>query len=246
MDRPTDRSGRAGAGHIALLVVAGVLASLYLSWRTLAAVDFLYPWFYDAAHIGAHIDRYGPQNRYKSGFAETTRQERISLFAAIAAAVRDHGNGLESLVYHDSRGRELGRLLRPAEVTHLRDVARLVHWLEIAGLLALAVLAFHMVVMRRLRLAAPPAGRLLLWTLAGFAAVAAGVVVVGPVNVFYALHRWIFPDDHQWFFFYQDSLMSTMMKAPDLFGYIAVALVGLTLGYLWAVFALVARATGRG
>ncbi len=245
VNRPIDRSGRAGAGHLALLIVAGLIASLYLSWRTLAALDFLYPWLYEAAGIGAHIDLYGPQNRYKTGFGETTRDERQALFAAIARAVRDNGRGLESLSYHDPDGRELGVLLRPAEVIHLRDVAKLVHWLEVAGLLSLAFVAFHLVAMRRLRLTTPGAGALLLWTLALVMAVAAAVIAIGPVDAFYALHRWIFPADHQWFFYYQDSLMSTMMKAPDLFGYIAVALVGLSLAYLWAIFALVSRATRR-
>ncbi len=206
-------------------------------------MDFLYPWLYEAAGIGAHIDLYGPQNRYKSGFASTTREERQALFGAIAAAVRDHGRGLESLVYHDAGGEQLGVLLRPAEIVHLRDVAKLVHWLEIAGLLGLAIVVFHLVAMRRMRIATPAAGGLLLRSLGLVLALAAVVMTIGPVDAFYGLHRWIFPEEHQWFFFYQDSLMSTMMKAPDLFGYIAVALVGLALSYLWALFWLVARAT---
>jgi hypothetical protein len=52
---------------------------------------------------------------------------------------------------------------------------------------------------------------------------------VGWVEVFYAAHRWIFPDDHQWFFFYQESLMSTMMQAPDLFLYIGISMAILAL-----------------
>jgi len=245
VDRPTDRPRPAGGGHVALLIIAGLLASLYLAWRTLAAADFLYPWFYDVAGIGAHIDRYAPQNRYRSGFGDTTREEREALFAAIARAIRDQGRGLESLTYHDAQGREVGVLLRPAEIVHLRDVARLVHWLEIAGMLALAVLAFHLVAMRRRGIATPGAGSLLLATLGLVAVLATGIVIIGPVTSFNALHRWIFPADHQWFFFYQDSLMSTMMKAPDLFGYIAVALVGLALVYLWMILAFVAYATRR-
>jgi hypothetical protein len=45
------------------------------------------------------------------------------------------------------------------------------------------------------------------------------------------MHILVFPDDHQWFFYYQDSLMSTLMKAPDLFAGIAIqiVLVGLVL-----------------
>jgi hypothetical protein len=54
------------------------------------------------------------------------------------------------------------------------------------------------------------------------------LVLFGPVNVFYKLHTWIFPADHQWFFYYQESLMTTLMKAPDIFGGIAA---------VWIVFA---------
>jgi uncharacterized membrane protein len=73
----------------------------------------------------------------------------------------------------------------------------------------------------------------------------AALLTVGFREVFYAFHEAIFPPDHQWFFYYQDSLMSTMMKAPFLFGYIAAALVALALVYLWALFLLAVWATGR-
>ena len=46
---------------------------------------------------------------------------------------------------------------------------------------------------------------------------------------FYALHEWIFPDNHQWFFYYQESLMTVLMKAPDLFGAISVLIALLAI-----------------
>jgi len=58
---------------------------------------------------------------------------------------------------------------------------------------------------------------------------ASAVFIVGPKDVFYQMHIWVFPDNHQWFFYYQDSLMSTMMKAPDLFAGIAAQIVLLAL-----------------
>jgi hypothetical protein len=68
--------------------------------------------------------------------------------------------------------------------------------------------------------------------LASLAAVSAviGVIlaVIGPKAVFTQLHIWVFPAEHKWFFYYQDSLMSTMMHAPILFGGIAAQ---------WAAFA---------
>ncbi|MCA1791191.1 MAG: hypothetical protein LC667_15470, partial [Thioalkalivibrio sp.] len=47
----------------------------------------------------------------------------------------------------------------------------------------------------------------------------AGVVVglMGPQEVFDGLHEWIFASGHTWFFYYEDSLMTTVMKAPDIF-----------------------------
>jgi hypothetical protein len=53
----------------------------------------------------------------------------------------------------------------------------------------------------------------------------------------------VFPEGHQWFFYYQDSLMSTLMKAPYLFGYIALALLVLTLALLTALLAAASRTT---
>ncbi|MGD2030921.1 MAG: DUF1461 domain-containing protein [Gammaproteobacteria bacterium] len=245
MRPPTNRPGTAGPLHLLVLVAAGLLAALYLAWRTLAAVDFLYPVLYEPAGIGAHIDLYGPKNRYKRGFAETTRAEREALFSEIARSIRNHGRGLESLTYHDSNGRELGVLLRSPEIIHLRDVATLVHRLEISGLMALAVLAFHVVFLRRRGLRLPGAGRMFFLTTGAVLLSAALVLVSGPRRVFYALHEQVFPPDNQWFFFYQDSLMSTMMKAPFLFGYIAVALVVLALIYLWILFLLASAVTAR-
>lgn len=237
------KNRHAGWPFLALLLPVTLLAACYLAWRALAAVDFLYPWLY--AHAGLHenIERYAPENRYRAGFERTTPAERQRLFAAIGDAVRHGGRGLETLQYRDPEGRVIGLLLRPVEVTHLRDVARLVTWLERAGLVALAGWVALVLAMRLRRLVLPPVGRLVLVTLAGIGGVTALVLAAGPVEVFYAAHRAIFPPDHEWFFYYQDSLMSTMMKAPDLFGWIAAALVGLGLGLDAAMLAAARRLT---
>jgi len=55
------------------------------------------------------------------------------------------------------------------------------------------------------------------------------LLLIGPEAIFNQLHIWIFPENHQWFFYYEESLMSTMMKAPDLFAYIAGMLSLLSL-----------------
>jgi hypothetical protein len=61
------------------------------------------------------------------------------------------------------------------------------------------------------------------------AAIATATLLIGPVKAFYWLHTLVFPPGHEWFFYYEDSLMSTMMKAPDLFGYIALLWASLSL-----------------
>lgn len=226
----------AGRLQTALLVTASLLGALYLSWRFMAALDFLYPALYDIADIGAHIDEFGPQNRYKRGFEQTTRQEREMLFAAIATAVRDQGRGLEALIYKDADGREMGVLLRPPEIIHLRDVARLVRWLEIAGLLALAIVSFQIVLLRRRKRRLPRPGGMMARVAVAVGVITVVTVAIGPRDVFYTFHDWVFPEDNQWFFYYQDSLMSTLMKAPFLFGYIAVALAVLAMIFLWLIF----------
>lgn len=231
-------------GALALFLAAALLASLYLSWRLLAAADFLYPLWYDMAEIGAHIDRYAPQNRYRDGFGDTSRAERIAAFAAIGRAIRDDARGLEALTYVDAGGRSR-TLLRPPEIVHLQDVARLVHVLERAGVGACVFVLLAVPWLRRRGRALPPLSRLLARTGLGVACATVLVLALGPRRVFYWFHEWVFPDGHQWFFYYQESLMSTLMKAPFLFGYIAVALVLVALLLLAAILGGAVALTGR-
>ena len=53
--------------------------------------------------------------------------------------------------------------------------------------------------------------------------------VFGFTDIFYYLHTLVFPENHQWFFYYQESLMSSLMKAPDLFAGIGLSLVVIAL-----------------
>lgn len=231
---------RRGRGHLWLLLPAAALAALWLAWRCLALVDFLYPAFYGPLEIGQHIDRFGPQNRYRSGFETTSRDERERLFGAIVDAIHESGRGLESLEYRDAEGRAIDRLLREPEILHLQDVARLIDRIAPVGWLAAAWTAVHMLLIRALAWPVPPLRRLLAASLGVSAAATVLVLAIGPQRVFYRLHDLVFPPENPWFFYYQDSLMSTMMKAPDLFGAIAVTLLLLGL-LLYAGLLLAAR-----
>ncbi len=225
----------------ALFTTLALVVCLFVAWKALIAVDYLYPVWYQALDIDQTIAQYGPQNRQgKLFFETTTKEERVRLFSALADAVHDRGKGLENLVYHDSGGRPITTLLTAPEVVHLQDVARLFVWLEKAGWLALVALIALFCWLRWRQRALPSLRKLLFGTIIGIAIAGVVIIALDPVKVFYQLHEWIFPQGHQWFFFYEDSLMSTMMKAPALFGPIALTWALLSL-LLMSVLLIVAK-----
>ncbi len=239
-------AARALRGGVAGLWLAGALVgALFIAWRLLAAGDFLYPLFYDWAEIGETIAEYAPENRYREGFEHTPRAERERLFAAITDAIHHQGQGLATLTYHDADGRPLDRLLRAEEITHLRDVARLVDGFQRLGWAALALTAGLTALFFAMRWPLPAPRNLLGGLAIVLAATGLLLAVAGPVEVFYWLHERLFPPDHPWFFYYQDSLMSTMMRAPVLFGYIGAALAGLALVLLAGFLGFAYRLLGK-
>ncbi len=196
-------------------------AALGLAWVLLSQVNFLYPLDYRWLDIGATINQYTPQNHFgKQSFVETTVAERERLFAAITTAINHHGDGLAALQYHNPEGHALGVFLTPAEVQHLTDVSKVVHigkTLSLgAGILWLALVVGMWIGRGSL----PGMRAALLGTLALLGLGGTIVLVIGPIHVFDWFHRSVFPANHAWFFYYQDSLMTTFMQAPNLFGLI--------------------------
>lgn len=239
-------SNIAVAGLSALIVPAALLVSIALAWQTLSLADFFYPQLYDALNIGAHIQRYGPQNRYRPGFETTSRAQRIRLFHGILEGVNHGGRGLAALRYRAADGVSRTLLRRP-EIVHLTDVARLLARLRLAAWTAVALLvaavAFLLALRRR-----PSRGALLAGG-AGCAVLLAAITLAAfddrRGGWFDRLHEAVFPAGHQWFFYYQESLMTTLMKAPDLFGPMAAMLGAVTLAYLLLILAAVEGATRR-
>lgn len=221
-----------------LLYLSLLVSALWLGWQVLVPLDFGYPLAHRLLDIGPHIQTFGPQNRYKPDFALTTAREQKRLFSEIVSAVQHDGAGLRDIHYTTTGGGS-HRLLREAEAVHLEDVARLIDGFDRISLASLILLPLLLAFLRWRRL--PPPGHRQLLLGFGVLLLALGLLLVlaGPTAVFYWLHTHIFPADHEWFFFYQDSLMTTLMKAPDLFGFIAglwglVALGLLLLGH-WGI-----------
>jgi hypothetical protein len=211
---------------LCLTFLAFILA-LGLSWMISMPLNFGYESLYGLIDIDQHITRYAPMNLTKYGFGLTTEPERYRLFAEIVRSIHHQGEGLASLVYLDPQGKPLQTLFTHDEVVHLQDVAILIDrmkWL-LGAALALFIMLF--IWLYRTRTAMPSFKALLAYVFISLLLATGVILLIGAHDVFYQLHVWVFPEEHKWFFYYEESLMSTMMKAPDLFAYIAALLVGL-------------------
>lgn len=202
-----------------------------MSWHLLAQFHFAYPVGYQFLHLDKHIAEFAPLNRYKDDFELTTAEEHWRLFGEISDAVQSSGKGLHAISYSLKNG-ETTSLMHDAEIIHLQDVAKLIDVFYITGTLCLLAWIGLIFFAHQQKLTLPSVKKILLGFLAGFAAITTIVFVIGPTAVFYWFHVQVFPDGHQWFFYYQDSLMTTLMKAPDIFAFIATLLLSLLIT-LW-------------
>ncbi|MEE2732417.1 MAG: DUF1461 domain-containing protein [Pseudomonadota bacterium] len=211
-----------------LLTLSCLITAFWISWHGLAQVNFGYSLGYELLDINQHIQRFGPTNQYRKDFEFTSTEQHMRLFAEIVTAIQDGGRGLDQIQYSRPNGVS-ETLLRPPEVVHLQDVANLISLFNQAAIVSVMLMIVLALAYRQLGWPAPSARQILVGTLIALLVVGLTLVLVGPTQSFYWLHTKVFPKDHQWFFYYQESLMTTLMKAPDLFGFIAA---------LWAVSGL--------
>ena len=204
--------------------------ALFLSWMLFAQQDFLYGVWHDVGGIKEGIEKYGPQNRNRLGFGDTTREERLQAFAAINTSIHNSGEGLRDIRYRVPNGKS-STLLTESEVIHLQDVANLIDFLKWVVFVAVLIWGgWTFWGIKSGRYVFSPAQQLKGVFVFLFLATCL-ILAIGAERVFNTLHEWVFPKNNQWFFYYQDSLMSTMMLAPKLFAYIAVELVLLSLPF---------------
>ena len=209
-----------------IALFSALIVSILIGWFTLSIWDYGFSFWYDFYGIQAHIHHFGPQNRYVHGLELISAQEHLRLFSEITYAIHHHGAGLAEISF-EYRG-NLQPMLRPEEVIHLQDVANLIDSLRnlLFICLPLTLLMSATLIGQRL-MPSWPMQLALVGVVIG--AVVIWILVAGAKAVFYEIHVWIFPPDHDWFFYYQDSLMSTLMKAPFLFGGIAMVIAFIAL-----------------
>ena len=203
------------------------LSATLIAWHLLAQIDFAYPQAYKLLEIDKHISRFAPQNRYRRQFELTTQEEHLQLFSEIITGIQNNGIGLATITY--SHAGKSSTLLREAEVDHLQGVANLVDRFYWLGTVSLLVSIILFVLIRQIK---PPLPKLKQVMAGIFFLVLSGIatfIIVGPRKLFQWLHTQLFPEGDQWFFYYQDSLMTTLMKAPDLFGFMGALLGMVTL-----------------
>ena len=226
-DKKSLANGAIGSAHATLTF----LVATTFSWMLLASFNFLYGIWHDHGGIGEGIAKYGPQNRFKPGFADTSKAEREVMFAQINQAIHRGGKGLKEIAYQSKSSQGQQRLLHRAEIIHLKDVANLISFLKVMVIFVFAGWIFSGFLLYKRTFDYPPIWRQMVKLVISILVIAAVIIVIGAEGVFNQLHIWVFPKGHQWFFYYQESLMSTMMLAPTLFGYIAVALVVVALPF---------------
>lgn len=208
------------------LLLLGFILALYAGWMITASFGYGYSYWYGFYDSEQHIAQYAPQNKYRQGFDTTSESDHKALFQKIVESVHSDGKGLQD-IHYAYKGVAIP-LLHNAEIVHLQDVANLINQLHVMSIallfVFLALYVWHLTSLRRNGNLISAQNQLAIVTmLTGFIIVT--FLIFGAKEIFYQMHILIFPDDHQWFFYYQDSLMSTLMKAPDLFAGIAVQIL---------------------
>lgn len=226
MNKHSSEYHAARAAAWLLYIVCAIWLAISASWWAFSRIDYGFPFWYQQLGINTHIQTYAPQNPVKRGFAQLPPEQHHLAFAQIVDAVHQRGMQLAGISYQ-APGWPAQRLLNDAEVQHLEDVRRL---LAIAAGSVMVIMPLWFLAAVALARLGPPTRRARFAAVLSLAAAALMPLLFwGPKAVFYQFHIWLFPAENQWFFYWQESLMSTLMKAPDLFAGIAIEITLLAL-----------------
>ncbi len=220
-------------------LLSTLFISIWFSWHLMAQANFLYPVWYNHGGVKENIEQYALQNNFRPDFEHTSDEKRLELFAGIVFAIQNQGYGLSQLSYQNDTGTI--PLLREAEIIHLQDVANLIDVLNrlLWGIFLLWIILTILILAKKNQV--PNIKQASIFFLALFIITIITLIYYGAENIFYQMHVWVFPSENQWFFYYQDSLMSTMMKAPHIFAYIAVSLTILATAIFYLLLTIFQR-----
>ena len=189
--------------------------------------------------IESHIAEFAPQNRQnRINFELTSKNERIRIVGKILRTVNSKGVGLETIKYFNTDGVPVNLFLTLAEVEHLKDVSVLVHLMNSIAFILMIIFIIIFSLAWRYKTTTPSL-LMLTCNMVGFVIIATGCIIfIGPQIVFNELHEWVFADKSEWHFYYQDSLMTTLLKAPDTFATIAILMTAIALIFWLLIFCL--------
>ena len=229
------------------LTLALLVSCLYVSWQVLSQANFLYDQIYEHNNLEAHVNEFAPLNRNdKESFALTSKTERIRVFNDIAREINSGGGGLGSIAYTPEGAGAATPFLVQAERDHLQDVANLVSSLKpIGAVIASLLIAFYgfcwYYKVSRYQYFWRPSGIFIsLFQISAVAVLCVAITfALGPQQTFYLLHDWAFSDKAQWYFYFEDSLMTTLM--PEIVFANIAALIGILTILTWLVANFVLR-----
>ena len=216
-----------------LVFTGQLLATSLLAWHSLAQINFAYPTGYKLLDLDEHIAEFAPLNRHIHGFEHTRSEDHWNLFAQITDAVQHDGKDLENISFSLPYNKKIP-LMHSAEIIHLQDVSHLINKFYVAGCAGAIIWIIFFVIAYRQKLAFPRPRNIVFGFCGGIFIITTAILAIGATKVFYWLHTKVFPEGHQWFFYYEDSLMTTLMKAPDIFAFIAMLLL-VALIIIWGL-----------
>ena len=189
--------------------------------------------------IESHIAEFAPQNRQnRNNFELTSKNERIRIVGEILRTVNSKGVGLETIKYFNTDGVPVNLFLTLAEVEHLEDVSVLVHFMNSIAFILIIIFIIIFSLAWRYKTTTPSL-LMLTCSMASFVIITTGCIIfTGPQIVFNELHGWVFGDKSEWHFYYQDSLMTTLLKAPDTFATMAILMAAIALIFWLLIFCL--------
>jgi hypothetical protein len=222
-----------------ILAIAVFFICLVLSWHFLSKANFFFDTLYDMHQIESHIAEFAPQNRQnRINFELTSKNERIRIVGKILRTVNSKGVGLETIKYFNTDGVPVNLFLTLAEVEHLKDVSVLVHLMNSIAFILMIIFIIIFSLAWRYKTTTPSL-LMLTCSMVGFVIITTGCIIfIGPQIVFNELHEWVFADKSEWHFYYQDSLMTTLLKAPDTFATMAILMTAIALIFWLLIFCL--------